>query len=115
MDPLGFLQYLNTFGSITDLTIVDEALPPVADFDAQKCYLGFEFAFETDATREKIVVAFEFVRVDCTLTLTPPASKAAAAGAPAQAQSQAQAAGASQTIRVDSLKLDSLITRIGEL
>jgi two-component system chemotaxis sensor kinase CheA len=115
MDPLGFLRYLNTFGSITDLTIVDEALPPVADFDAQKCYLGFEFAFETDATREKIEGAFDFVRDDCTLKLTPPAPKAAAAAAPGQAQAQAPAAGASQTIRVDSLKLDSLISRIGEL
>jgi len=117
MDPLGFLRYLNTFGSITDLTIVDEALPPVADFDAQKCYLGFEFAFETDATRAKIEGAFDFVRDDCTLKLTPPAPKAAAtaAAAPGQAQAQAPAAGANQTIRVDSLKLDSLISRIGEL
>lgn len=115
MDPLGFLRYLNTFGSITDLTIVDEALPPVADFDAQKCYLGFELAFETDATREKIEGAFEFVRDDCTLKLTPPAAKAAAAAPPGQVPAQAQAAGANQTIRVDSLKLDSLITRIGEL
>jgi two-component system chemotaxis sensor kinase CheA len=112
MDPLGFLRYLNTFGSITDLTVVDEALPPVADFDAQKCYVGFEFAFETDAPREKIEGAFDFVRDDCTLKLTPPAPKAAAA---APGQAQAQAAGANQTIRVDSLKLDSLISRIGEL
>jgi two-component system chemotaxis sensor kinase CheA len=116
MDPLGFMRYLNTFGSITDLTIVDEALPPVADFDAQKCYLGFELAFETDAPREKIEGAFEFVRDDCTLKLTPPAPKAAAAAAAAPGQQvQAQTAGANQTIRVDSLKLDSLITRIGEL
>jgi two-component system chemotaxis sensor kinase CheA len=116
MDPLGFMRYLNTFGSITDLTIVDEALPPVADFDAQKCYLGFELAFETDAPREKIEGAFEFVRDDCTLKLTPPAPKAAVAAAAAPGQQvQAQAAGANQTIRVDSLKLDSLITRIGEL
>lgn len=117
MDPLGFLRYLNTFGSITNLTIVDEALPPVADFDAQKCYLGFELAFETDAPREKIEGAFEFVRDDCTLKLTPPAQKVAAAAAPAAApgQAQAQSANAGQTIRVDSLKLDSLITRIGEL
>ena len=119
MDPLGFLRYLNTFGSITDLTIVDEALPPVADFDAQKCYLGFEFAFETEAAREKIEGAFEFVRDDCTLKLTPPAPKAVASAAPAAAaapgQAQAQSANAGQTIRVDSLKLDSLITRIGEL
>jgi len=114
MDPLGFLRYLNTFGSIKDLTIVDEALPPVAEFDAQKCYVGFEFFFETEAAREKIEGAFEFVRDDCTLKLTPPAPKAAA-GAPTQTQQSGSAANANQTIRVDSLKLDGLITRIGEL
>ena len=114
MDPLGFLRYLNTFGSIKDLTIVDEALPPVAEFDAQKCYVGFEFFFETEAPREKIEGAFEFVRDDCTLKLTPPAPKAAA-GVPTQTQQSGSAANANQTIRVDSLKLDGLITRIGEL
>jgi len=114
MDPLGFLRYLNTFGSIKDLTIVDEALPPVGEFDAQKCYVGFEFFFETEAPREKIEGAFEFVRDDCTLKLTPPAPKAAA-GAPSQTPQSGSAANANQTIRVDSLKLDGLITRIGEL
>ncbi len=130
MDPLGFLRYLNTFGAIKDLTIVDDALPPVAEFDAQKCYLGYEFGYETDAPREKIEGAFEFVRDDCTLQLTPPAQKAdavvaATPGQPVATPGQAAAAagqpgaaaGASgnQTIRVDSQKLDGLITRIGEL
>ena len=116
MDPLGFLRYLNTFGTIKDLTIVDDALPSVAEFDAQKCYVGFKFAFETDAPREKIEGAFEFVRDDCTLELTPPAPKAAAAAAAAAPGQQAAAtASGNQTIRVDSQKLDGLITRIGEL
>jgi len=117
MDPLGFLRYLNTFGTIKDLTIVDDALPPVAEFDAQKCYVGFKFAFDTDASREKIEGAFDFVRDDCTLELTPPAPKAAAAAAAAAASGQQAAASANghQTIRVDSQKLDGLITRIGEL
>ena len=112
MDPLGFLRYLNTFGTIKAATVVEEALPAPADFDPQKCYVGFEFDFETEATREKIEGAFEFVRDDCTLKLTPPATKAAAS-APTPAPSPA--ANANQTIRVDSLKLDGLITRIGEL
>ena len=139
MDPMGFLRYLNTFGTIGDLALVTDAMPPVAEFDAQKCYLGFEFAFETDAPREKIEGTFEFVKDDCTLKLTPPVSKST--GAPgaagvagtsgvtgaaggtaatgsagaAGAAGTAGAAGANQTIRVDSQKLDSLITRIGEL
>ena len=142
MDPLGFLRYLNTFGTIKDLNVIEEALPPVAEFDAQKCYLGFQFAFQTEASRERIEGAFEFVRDDCTLELTPPAAPAAApAGAAdtpgaaaisgaaetpdvapiaAAARGQPAAAAASngntnQTIRIDSQKLDGLITRIGEL
>ena len=116
MDPLGFLRYLNTFGTIKDLTIVDEALPPVEAFDPQKCYVGFEFGFETEASREKIEGAFEFVRDDCTLKLTAPAAKAATSTGTAAAPGPAQAAARTdQTIRVDSLKLDGLITRIGEL
>ena len=160
MDPLGFLRYLNTFGAIRGMAVVEDGLPPAADLDSQKCYLGFEFAFETDAPREKIEGAFEFVRDDSTLRLVPPGSPAKAyfetlraaglpdsriaavleecgsltsseielalkpestpAAAPAAAAQQlaAQTSGAhreGQTIRVDSLKLDNLITRIGEL
>jgi len=116
MDPLGFLRYLNTFGAIKAATVIEEALPAIADFDPQKCYLGFEVDFETEASREKIEGAFEFVRDDCTLKLTPPAPKATAtASAPASAPAPSPPANANQTIRVDSLKLDSLITRIGEL
>lgn len=153
MDPLGFLRYLNTFGTIQDLSVVDEALPTVAEFDAQKCYVGFEFEFETDAPREKIEGAFEFVRDDCTLELTslapsatgtaaatgprglpaaapaargqPPPAAADARGQPAAAAdavstTRAQppastASNSNQSIRVDSQKLDGLITRIGEL
>lgn len=161
MDPLGFLRYLNTFGAIRGMVVVEDGLPPATDFDSQKCYLGFEFAFETDAPREKIEGAFEFVRDDSTLRLVPPGSPAKdyfdtlrAAGltdnriaeilevcgsltageidqalkltesvaetasvAPLQ-PAATQVSGAhreGQTIRVDSLKLDNLITRIGEL
>jgi two-component system chemotaxis sensor kinase CheA len=161
MDPLGFLRYLNTFGAIRGMVVVEDGLAPTADLDPQKCYLGFEFAFETDAPREKIEGAFEFVRDDSTLRLVPPGSAPKvyfetlhAAGLsdgriaqilaecgsltaneielalrptesapetvpvvssqPAAAQASA-ANREGQTIRVDSLKLDNLITRIGEL
>jgi two-component system chemotaxis sensor kinase CheA len=161
MDPLGFLRYLNTFGAIEGMVVLQDALPPAADFDAQKSYLGFEFAFETDAPREKIEGAFEFVRDDSTLRLVPPGSAplsyfetlraagladdriaqilrecasltasdieralqpspvtpapaSTARGQPATTQSSG-ANREGQSIRVDSRKLDHLITRIGEL
>ena len=186
MDPVGFLRYLATFGQIRGMVVLEDALPEAADLDPQKCYVGFEFALQTDASREKIEGAFEFVRDDSTLRLVPPgsapsayfetlraaglhdtrsaeiltqcgsltaadveavlrpaaaeapvaasapatASAHAAASAPAAATAPTAAPSAAaapntpaatagnrdnQTIRIDAAKLDSLITRIGEL
>jgi two-component system chemotaxis sensor kinase CheA len=72
MDPLSFIRYLTTLGTIAGIVIVDDALPPLAQFDAENSYLGFEMAFKTDADKAKIEAAFEFVREDCTLTVLPP-------------------------------------------
>jgi len=161
MDPLGFLRYLTTFGSLRGMVVLDELLPDAAAMDAQKCYLGFEFCFESAAAREKIEGAFEFVKDDSTLRLVPPASPPAAyfetlraagfddpraariledcgsltvaqintvllatdavtrqpvQGAALKASvANAAARHEAQTIRVDAAKLDSLISRIGEL
>jgi two-component system chemotaxis sensor kinase CheA len=74
MDPLSFIRYLTTLGSIVGIVIVDDALPPPAQFDAENSYLGFEMAFKTDTDKAKIEAAFEFVRDDCTLHVLPPHS-----------------------------------------
>ena len=78
MDPMGFLRYLITFGSIGGLAVIDDEMPPVEELDPEKCYLGFEFAFATSAPRERIEGAFDFVREDSTLKLVPPNSPAVA-------------------------------------
>ena len=54
MDPLSFVRYLTTLGTIVGIAIVDDALPPLAQFDAENSYLGFEMAFKTDADKAKI-------------------------------------------------------------
>lgn len=187
MDPAGFIRYLASFGTIKGMVVLDDSIPDGPDMDAQKCYLGFEFSFETEAAREKIEGAFEFVRDDSTLRLIPPGSDAAvyfdalrsagldearsaeilarcrsiepaagpaggqvsmsdqargpssdpqshgqaqpqshtpssqpasaapSAAAPSAATAAAAPKGESQTIRIDAAKLDSLISRIGEL
>jgi two-component system chemotaxis sensor kinase CheA len=74
MDPLAFIRYLTTFCTITGLHVVDDALPAVAEFDPEECRLGFEIALQTDATKERIEAAFEFVRDDCRLRILPPRS-----------------------------------------
>ena len=72
MDPLSFIRYLTTLGSIVGIVIVDDALPPPAQFDAENSYLGFEMAFKTNIDKAKIEAAFEFVRDDCALHVLPP-------------------------------------------
>jgi len=139
MDPLGFIRYLQTFCEILELKVLDDTLPAPLDMDPEVCYLGFELDLRTASGRASIESAFEFVREDCTLTVTPKAAAPGlaaavavpAAPAPAVAAASARdgatsepakkaaagndAGAASAYIRVDALKLDSLITRIGEL
>lgn len=125
MDPIGFIRYLRSFGEIESMQVVEDGLPSLEDLDPELCYLGFDLQFKTDAAREKIEAAFEFVRDDCTLQLTPPAPSPAES-APAESKADGHEEGqrkaaaktertALQSIRVDAHKLDTLITRIGEL
>jgi two-component system chemotaxis sensor kinase CheA len=74
MDPLSFIRYLTTFGTITGLQTVDDGLPAQEKFDAECCYLGLELGFKTDAAQSRIESAFEFVRDDCQLRILPPHS-----------------------------------------
>jgi two-component system chemotaxis sensor kinase CheA len=127
MDPLGFIRYLQTFCEILALKVLDEALPPPEQMDPETCYLGFEMDLRTASGRGTIESAFDFVREDCTLSITPIVGAAdtappAAAGRDLtddagrkQAATGGESSAAAAFIRVDSAKLDYLITRIGEL
>lgn len=75
MDPLSFVRYLNTFGQIIQIVTVVEAVPPISQLDAESCHLGFEISFQSDADKETIEGAFEFVRDDCLVYIMPPHSK----------------------------------------
>lgn len=139
MDPLSFIRYLATLGSITALRVIDTDLPEIDRFDAESCYLGFEIGLSTDADEQKIEAAFEFVREDCTLRIVAPGSHPAAAEQPEakplssqlqsvqaegkrRAEQSAKQSAPKETkgtdnrsIRVDGDKLDRLIDLIGEL
>jgi two-component system chemotaxis sensor kinase CheA len=75
MDPLSFLRYLNTLGTITAIATLPDALPSLRDMDAESCYLGFEIALRSSATKVAIEGAFEFVLDDCLVHILPPESK----------------------------------------
>jgi two-component system chemotaxis sensor kinase CheA len=77
MDPLSFLRYLTTLGTIAHLTTLTEALPEAAVMDPEACYLGFEIRFTSQADKATIENVFEFVRDDCAIRILPPRSKIA--------------------------------------
>jgi len=72
MDPLSFIRYLGTLGRLVHVVTLTDALPAPAQFDPERCYLGFELAFDSEADRDTIEGVFEFVRDDSRLFLLPP-------------------------------------------
>ena len=74
MDPLAFISYLGTLGSIVTLTTLTDALPDAADMNPETSYLGFEIDLQSDVGKEAIEGVFEFVREDSIIHILPPNS-----------------------------------------
>ena len=77
MDPLSFIRYLGTLGTIVQIVTLQDAVPMLETLDAEACYLGFEIAFRTTVDKAAIENVFEFVIDDCTLRIVPPHSQVA--------------------------------------
>jgi two-component system chemotaxis sensor kinase CheA len=75
MDPLSFIRYLGTLGTITGIVTLPDALPLAAEMDPESCYLGFEIALRSKADKAAIEGAFEFVLDDCAVRILPPDSR----------------------------------------
>jgi len=75
MDPASFLRYLTTLGDVVSTTTLCDAIPTAAEMDPESCYLGFEIDLRSEAGKETIEGAFEFVREDCLIRILPPNSK----------------------------------------
>lgn len=75
MDPLSFIRYLTTFGTIVQLVTLVDKVPRLMDIDPEACYLGFELSFCTEADKATIEGAFEFVREDAKIHILPPRSR----------------------------------------
>ncbi|HEY0817885.1 MAG TPA: Hpt domain-containing protein, partial [Rhizobacter sp.] len=75
MDPLSFLRYLGTLGTIVGIVTLPNALPAADEMDPESCYLGFEIALRSQADKAKIESVFDFVLDDCKLVIVPPCSR----------------------------------------
>ncbi len=75
MDPASFLRYLTTLGDVQRTVTLWDAMPEAAAMDPELCYLGFEITLMSEASKESIEAAFDFVRDDCQIRILPPHSR----------------------------------------
>ncbi len=78
LDPLAFLRYLGSLGSVLACHTLTEAVPTLQALDAEGCCLGFELRLQTDKSQTDIEQVFEFACDDCSLVILPPEADAAA-------------------------------------
>ncbi len=75
MDPLGFIRFLGTLGTVRRVEVVDELPADAEAMDPETCYLGFEVALDSAAPKAQIEQVFEFVRDDGCIRIVPPHSR----------------------------------------
>ena len=75
MDPLAFIHYLSNYGAITHLATLTDHLPELDHANPEMCYLGFEVALKSTASKQEIESVFEFVADNATIRIFPPNSK----------------------------------------
>ncbi|MFG1606843.1 chemotaxis protein CheW [Actinoplanes sp. NPDC049265] len=71
MDPLSFLRYLSTIGTVSRTTAVADALPDATEMDPETCYLSFTAELTTSSPKDEIEGVFEFVREDSEIRIAP--------------------------------------------
>lgn len=75
IDPLPFIQYLKTMGEIKEILTMAPAMPSGEAMDPENCYLHFNIAFNSDASKQAIEAVFEFAENDCEIHILPPNTK----------------------------------------
>jgi len=71
LDPLSFLRYLGTQGTVVRVKPLAEAVPDLQALDAETCHLGFEVELQTERDRAALASVFEFAIDDCELVIEP--------------------------------------------
>ncbi|WP_226457574.1 chemotaxis protein CheA [Pseudomonas sp. AF03-9] len=132
MDPLSFLRYLDTLGTLLQVTTLTQHIPPAASWDPESCYLGFEIDLRSTASHATLKEVFDFVRDDCEVQISavdeaPEGTAAIARDLVTQAEPALMPAASPRPapsevktrdgnyVRVNADKLDELINLVGEL
>lgn len=69
MDPLSIIHYLSRLGDVTNVSTNADRVPALDALDPEACYLSLEIELVSDAGREAVEGAFEFIREDCKLRI----------------------------------------------
>ncbi len=69
-EPLYLIRELRKLGTL-DLAAETEGLPPLAQLDPDRAYIGWTGTLQTDAKREAIEEIFDFVSGDCEIEIAP--------------------------------------------
>jgi len=78
MDPLAFIHYLTHYGTLVHVETVVNDVPEFALADPEMCYLGFEVALRSTASKAEIEGVFEFVWANSLIIILPPQSQLSA-------------------------------------
>jgi two-component system chemotaxis sensor kinase CheA len=78
MDPLAFINYLSHYGELLHVETLADDLPEFAAADPEICYLGFEVALASTASKAEIEGVFDFIREGSQIVILPPASELSA-------------------------------------
>ncbi|HEX6999714.1 MAG TPA: chemotaxis protein CheA [Gammaproteobacteria bacterium] len=125
-DPLRIFGYLSELGAL-EVQCDAAALPPLAELNAEHCYLRWTLELRAAGlTEARVREAFEWVADACELAVTcldpaPAAGPAAAEAAPAEQPGERRRRGPadrradSSSIRVAVDKVDNLVNLVGEL
>ncbi len=114
MDPLAFIGYLATLGTVTDLVTLSAGLPEAEAMDPEGCYLAFEAALRTDEPVAIVEGVFDFVRDDGDIRVLPHDGGPAAFAELVESYAESQDAGvvAAFLVRTGAVSASALAGRI---
>ncbi len=140
-NPLLLLRELSLMGKL-DVKAVASAIPPLAELEAERCYVSWEMRLDTSASIDAIRDVFIFVEDSCALTIDAPDAGCPVESKPetkhetdaptlspaeltARGLAEQRSAGGGRrfydspdnasSIRVPAAKLDQLVDLVGEL
>jgi len=72
LDPLSFIRYLDSVGTVIGIATLTEAIPALEQLDPEHCHLGFEIRLDSPGPRSIIEQVFDFCAEDCDIAILPP-------------------------------------------